>query len=758
LKRVLFIVLFITLVTSITVYAKDEILFVEEPFKDGQTYTSVWPFYEGLAVARKGDFFTGKWGYINEKGEEVIPCIYDLAYHFSDGLAPVKRGGKMGFINKKGEVVIPFIYNAVSEFSEGMAAVANEKYIYGYVDKTGKQVIPFQYTEAGVFSEGLAHVHGDYFNTPNGRGHIDKTGKIITPLEHEEVGPFKEGLAFYRKDYKYGFINKEDEIVITAKYDRIHDFKDGMAAVCFEGKWGYIDTKGNTVIPFEYDYISGFSDGLSAVYKDEKWGFIDEKGKIVIPIIYDEAGGFNEGLCVVAKKDENGNPKWGYIDKTGKELTPFIYHTATVVRNGVAAVNNSNILKVSKSGTTPTKELTPAKPKEIIATPNKLKVMINGSEIGIGSYLIDNTSYFKLRDIAYALKATPKYFDVYWSDYSKSIFLSSGRDYVPVGGEMTEIKNSKVSAIPSKSKLFINDKQQYLECYTIEGNNYFKLRDLGKYLMFDVGYNDEKRQIEIGTSKKLGVSIGEINVRLGDSLNSVVQKLGNPDRIDDKVTNLKWYVYNNDYSKFIMVGFLNDKVASIYTSHTEFVVDDTIKYGEFEENLPSSQNFKYYIDEFGGKILYGIMIQEDPSIGLWKKEAAKKDILPIYEFQEFDCLNAFRVNSGLGALKLDEIALKTAREHSKDMAENDYLEHTGLDGRAHYNRYWDNNGKNQPFAENIAGGDNNGLDQFKGFLNSYGHRMNMINPDADYVGIGVYYYEESTYKYYGTQAITRKKQ
>ena len=53
----------------------------------------------------------GKWGYIDKTGREVIPCKYDDASSFSEGLAKVKKSGKYGFIDKTGREVVPFIYD-----------------------------------------------------------------------------------------------------------------------------------------------------------------------------------------------------------------------------------------------------------------------------------------------------------------------------------------------------------------------------------------------------------------------------------------------------------------------------------------------------------------------------------------------------------------------------------------------------------------------------------------------------------------------
>lgn len=80
-----------------------------------QKYDQIDAFSEGLAAVRRD----GKWGYINLKGEEVIPCQFSDVFppgQFSEGLACVVDehneednklwNKRVGFINKKGEFVI----------------------------------------------------------------------------------------------------------------------------------------------------------------------------------------------------------------------------------------------------------------------------------------------------------------------------------------------------------------------------------------------------------------------------------------------------------------------------------------------------------------------------------------------------------------------------------------------------------------------------------------------------------------------------
>ena len=66
----------------------------------GPKYQNVRSFSEGLAPVQASG---GKWGYINERQQFVIPPRFDDAKEFQSGKAAVKLNGKWGFINKRGE-------------------------------------------------------------------------------------------------------------------------------------------------------------------------------------------------------------------------------------------------------------------------------------------------------------------------------------------------------------------------------------------------------------------------------------------------------------------------------------------------------------------------------------------------------------------------------------------------------------------------------------------------------------------------------
>ena len=70
-------------------------------------YKNIENFHEGLAKVRLGDYKTGKYGFIDTTGKEVVPPKYDRADSFSEGLALVKLNYQYGFIDTTGKEVVP---------------------------------------------------------------------------------------------------------------------------------------------------------------------------------------------------------------------------------------------------------------------------------------------------------------------------------------------------------------------------------------------------------------------------------------------------------------------------------------------------------------------------------------------------------------------------------------------------------------------------------------------------------------------------
>ncbi|MBR2080787.1 MAG: hypothetical protein IJ980_04060, partial [Oscillospiraceae bacterium] len=121
---------------------------------------------------------------------------------------------------------------------------------------------------------------------------------------------------------------------------------------------------------------------------------------------------------------------------------------------------------------------------------SKQKLSVDGVVAKCESYNIDGSNYFKLRDIAMLLNGTQAQFSVKWNEKKQTISLQTEKPYTAVGGELEIGSDKSATAQESKTTLLVNGNEvTSLTAYNIGGNTYFKLRELGNLLYFDVSYN-----------------------------------------------------------------------------------------------------------------------------------------------------------------------------------------------------------------------------------------------------------------------------
>jgi len=135
-----------------------------------------------------------------------------------------------------------------------------------------------------------------------------------------------------------------------------------------------------------------------------------------------------------------------------------------------------------------------------MATPTTSTVVVNDMLFSFDAYTINGNNYFKLRDIATVLNFTSKQFEVTWDNINKLINLVSGAAYTAVGGELLAGDGTSKTATPNISAIYKDGAEVSLTAYTINGNNYFKLRDLGQALDFGVSWDGTTNTISIDTT------------------------------------------------------------------------------------------------------------------------------------------------------------------------------------------------------------------------------------------------------------------
>lgn len=154
-----------------------------EPWDEMETFTT-----NKLIMVRRGD----KYGYINRRGETVIPLIYDRAQAFGDGLALVKLGEDAFWIDESGEKKLdrPDGYTSFV-FRDGFAAIRNAEGLFGLMDKQGNIVTSCQWENYLNYAFGQDEM--TVVAKAGQEGILNKAGEMITGRMYE-TSAIKHGI------------------------------------------------------------------------------------------------------------------------------------------------------------------------------------------------------------------------------------------------------------------------------------------------------------------------------------------------------------------------------------------------------------------------------------------------------------------------------------------------------------------------------------------------------------------------------------
>lgn len=104
--------------------------------------------------------------------------------------------------------------------------------------------------------------------------------------------------------------------------------------------------------------------------------------------------------------------------------------------------------------------------------------------------------------------------------------------------------------------------------------------------------------------------------------------------------------------------------------------------------------------------------------------------------QVLELVNKERAKNGLSALKLDNKLNAVATAHSKDMATRNFFSHTNPDGLSPFDRIKNAGVSYKTAGENIAVGQKTPQQVVSSWMNSEGHRKNILNGNFSKMGLG----------------------
>lgn len=294
-------------------------------------YTYAKDFVNNVGIVACHD----KWGMVNREAKVILPCQYD-GVHFMENtnnqmVRVYIQEPKYGLVDTLGQITVSAVYDELGYFSEGRLAVRRNG-LWGFVNTAGMEVIPCRFREVQNFSQGLAAVR-----LGSGWGFIDKQGRIVIDLQYRRVGSFSDGLAWVATDKGTGYINEAGTMAISPNYDKAYGFQQGVARVMVERDYGLIDVNGDYIQRPKYNHIGPFdSNGLAIAQRgghSVHFELINKQGSLVSSYKYKSIAPFKEGLAVV--KTRNG---YGYIDMRGNMVIEDRFSKASSFSEGLAAV------------------------------------------------------------------------------------------------------------------------------------------------------------------------------------------------------------------------------------------------------------------------------------------------------------------------------------------------------------------------------------------------------------------------------------
>lgn len=136
------------------------------------------------------------------------------------------------------------------------------------------------------------------------------------------------------------------------------------------------------------------------------------------------------------------------------------------------------------------------------------------------------------------------------------------------------------------------------------------------------------------------------------------------------------------------------------------------------------------------------------------QQQSEQTSLNQFELRVVELTNAERAKAGLAPLKVSEELSKVARVKSADMRDKNYFSHQSPTYGSPFDMMKQFGITYRTAGENIAAGQQTPEAVVKAWMNSDGHRKNIMNPNFNHIGVG--YASGGTYGHYWTQQFIGK--
>ena len=369
---------------------------------------------------------------------------------------------------------------------------------------------------------------------------------------------------------------------------------------------------------------------------------------------------------------------------------------------------------------------TAAATNALTAVPTSAKgqaVYVGSTRVYPTGYNINDNNYFKLRDVGKLAG-----FGVDWNEDTRTVEISTTRTAPELTG-ITDTAVTGATAKPTDQRITVDGKEVSMTAYKIKGNNYVKLRDIGKTINFGVSFNMATKAVSIDPN---GTYVEEVKPTPSTPSAAAITKWNSTmDEFNEEMIQ-----NHSDKDKLLAIAA---KYGTTITGKANATTADVIS----------------ALESMTGAPVDAISFDDKPVSLYWAKQLRKANgenivevdpnFVPVtdamlrqWENEMIDSINAERAKAGLSALAKDDNVMKRAQawaqhltiefRHSTWSEVEEFANSIGVDANSISG------------GENIVGGcfveDDPVKTDMEKFMASAGHRATILDKDFTKVGVG----------------------
>ena len=362
----------------------------------------------------------------------------------------------------------------------------------------------------------------------------------------------------------------------------------------------------------------------------------------------------------------------------------------------------------------------------LTAVPTSAKgqaVYVGSTRVYPTGYNINDNNYFKLRDVGKLAG-----FGVDWNEDTRTVEISTTRTALELTG-ITDTAVTGATAKPTDQRITVDGKEVSMTAYKIKGNNYVKLRDIGKTINFGVSFNMATKAVSIDPN---GTYVEEVKPTPSTPSAAAITKWNSTmDEFNEEMIQ-----NHSDKDKLLAIAA---KYGTTITGKANATTADVIS----------------ALESMTGAPVDAISFDDKPVSLYWAKQLRKANgenivevdpnFVPVtdamlrqWENEMIDSINAERAKAGLSALAKDDNVMKRAQawaqhltiefRHSTWSEVEEFANSIGVDANSISG------------GENIVGGcfveDDPVKTDMEKFMASAGHRATILDKDFTKVGVG----------------------